>query len=111
MNPEQPKLSSSQASALQTLTMSKIEEGMGHNVKRAQELQQELAQRRALLEWELTKAQALQGKEALLANVIEEEMGHQTQVSVLLQLHLCQAKEIKSQTNEIRHLSTLLKKQ
>ena len=38
-------------------------------------------------------------------------MAHQTQVSVLSHLHLQLAKEIKSQSNEIRHLSTLLKKQ
>ena len=38
-------------------------------------------------------------------------MAHQTQVLVLSQLHLQQAKEIKSQSNEIRHLSTLLEKQ
>ena len=38
-------------------------------------------------------------------------MAHQTQVSVLLHLHLQQAKEIKSQSEEIRHLSTLLEKQ
>ena len=38
-------------------------------------------------------------------------MAHWTQVSVLSHLHLQQAKEIKSQSNEIRHLSTLLEKQ
>ena len=38
-------------------------------------------------------------------------MAHQTQVSVLSQLHIKQAKEIKSQSDEIRHLSTLLEKQ
>ena len=57
------------------------------------------------------EAQALQGQEALLADIIEEEMAHRTQVSVLSQLHLQQAKEIKSQSEEIRRLSTLLEKQ
>ena len=38
-------------------------------------------------------------------------MAHQTQVSVLSKLHIKQAEEIKSQSDEIRHLSTLLKKQ
>ena len=38
-------------------------------------------------------------------------MAHQTQVSVLSHLHLQQAKKIKSQSNEIRCLSTLLEKQ
>ena len=84
---------------------------MGHNAERAQALQDELAQRRASLHHDSTEAQALQGKEALLANIIEEEMDHQTQVSVLSHLHLQQAKETKSQSDEIRHLSTLLEKQ
>ena len=73
---------------------------MGHNVESAQELQQEIAQRRALLEQELAKVQTLQGKEALLANIIEEN-AHWTQVSVLSQLHLCHVKEIKFQSDEI----------
>ena len=38
-------------------------------------------------------------------------MAHRTQVSVLSQLHLQQAEEIRSQSNEIRHLSTLFEKQ
>ena len=84
---------------------------MGHNADRAQELQQELAQLRASLHQELAEAQALQGKEALLANIIEEEMTHQTQILVLSQLHLQQAEEIKSQSDQIKCLSTLLEKQ
>ena len=78
MNPDQPEPCPSKASVLQALSLSDIKEGMGHNVERAQELKQELAQRRASLEQESAKAQALQGKEALLANVIEEEMAYQT---------------------------------
>ena len=38
-------------------------------------------------------------------------MAHQTQVLFLSHLHLKQAKEIRSQSNEIRCLSTLLEKQ
>ena len=78
---------------------------MGHNAERAQALQDELTQRRASLHHDSAEDQALQGKEALLANIIEEEMAHQTQVSVLSHLHLQQAKEIKSQSDEIRCLS------
>ena len=108
MNPEQVEPSFSSPSAL---ALSNMEEGMGHNAERAQALQDELAQRRASLHQDSTEAQALQGKEALLAKIIEEEMAHQTQVSVLSHLHLQQAKEIKSQSDEIRCLSTLLEKQ
>ena len=108
MNPEQLEPSSSPTSAL---ALSNIEEGMGHNAESDQELQGELAQRRASLHQDPAEAQALQGKEALLADIIEEEMVHQIQVLVLSHLHLQQAKEIKSKSDEIRHLSTLLEKQ
>ena len=108
MNSEQLEPSSSPAS---DLALSNIKEGMGHNAERAQELQQELAQRMASLHQDSVEAQGLQGKEALLANIKEEEMAHQTQVLVLSHLHLQQAEEIKSQSDEIRHLSTLLEKQ
>ena len=108
MDPEQVEPSSSPASAL---ALSNIKEGMGHYAERAQELQNELAQRRASLQHDSAEAQALQGKEALLADIIEEEMAHWTQVLVLSHLHLQQAKEIKSQSDEIRQLSTLLEKQ
>ena len=84
---------------------------MGHNIERAQALQEDLSQRRASLQHHSAEAQALQGQEALLADIIEEEMAHRTQVSVLSHLHLQQAEEIKSQSGEIRHLSTLLEKQ
>ena len=88
-----------------------MEEGIEHNAERAQVLQEELAQRRGSLHHDSAEAQALQGQGALLADIIEEEMAHRTQVLVLSKLHLQQAKEIKSQSKEIRHLSTLLEKQ
>ena len=108
MNSEQGEPSFSPPSAL---ALNNMEEDMGHNIERAQALQEDLAQRRASLNHHSAEAQALQGQEDLLANIIEEEMAHRTQVSVLSHLHLQQAKEIKSQSEEIRHLSTLLEKQ
>ena len=84
---------------------------MGHIAERDQELEEELAHRRASLHQDSAEAKALQGKEALLANIIEGEMTHQTQVSAQSHLHLQQAIEIKSQSDEIRCLSTLLEKQ
>ena len=83
---------------------------MGHIAARAQELQEEPAQQRSSLLQESAEVQALQGKEALLADIIEEEMAHQTQVSVLSHSHLQQAKEIKSHSDETRCLSSLLEK-
>ena len=61
---------------------------MGWNVVRVQGLQQDLAQKRVSLLQESAKAQAFQGKVALLADIIEEEMVHQTQLLVLSHLHL-----------------------
>ena len=50
-------------SALQALALSDIEEGMGHNVIRAQGLQGEISQRRASLLQDSAEAQALKGQE------------------------------------------------
>ena len=97
--------------ALQALALSDIEEGMGHNVTRAQGLQEELAQKRASLLQDSAEAQALKGQEELLAEIVKEEMAHQTQVSVLSHLHLRQSEEIRAQSDEIKRLSTLLEKQ
>ena len=102
---QSPKMNS----ALQALALSEIKEGMGHNVTRAQGLQEEIAQRRASLLQDSAEAQALKGQEELLAEIVEEEMAHRTQVSVLSHLHLRQAEEIRAQSNEIKRLSTLLK--
>ena len=111
MNPENTEASPKLNSALQALAFSNIEEEMGHNVTRAQGLQEELAQRRASLLQDSVEAQALKGQEELLAEIVEEEMAHWMQVSVLLHLHLRQAEEIKAQSDEIKRLSTLLEKQ
>ena len=111
MNPENTEASPKLNNALQALALSNIEGEMGHNVTRAQGLQEELAQRRASLLQNSAEAQALKGQEELLAEIVEEEMAHQTQVSVLSHLHLRQAEEIKAQSNEIKRLLTLLEKQ
>ena len=111
MNTENAEVSPKLNSALQALALSDIEEGMGYNVTRAQGLQEELAQRRASVLQNSAEAQALKGQEELLAEIVEEEMPHQMQVSVLSHLHLRQAEEIKAQSDEIKRLSTLLEKQ
>ena len=111
MNPENAEMSHKHSSALQALALSNIEEGMGQNVTRAQGLQEELAQRRASLLQDSAEVQACKGQEALLVEIVEEEMAHWTQVSVLLHLHLWQAEEIKAQFEEIKRLSTLLERQ
>ena len=111
MNSEKAELSPEMNSTLQALALSDIEEGMGHNVTIDQGLQEELAQRRASLLQDSAEVQAHKGQEELLAEIVEEEMAHWTQVSVLSHLHLQQAEEIRAQSNEIKRLSTLLEKQ
>ena len=88
MNLKNAEMSPKHSRALQALTLSNIKEGMGNNVTRAQGLQEELAQRRASLLQNSAEAQAVKGQEALLAEMVEEEMAHWTQVSVLSHLHL-----------------------
>ena len=110
MNPKNMGTSPKLNSALQALTLSNIEEGMGHNVTRAQGLQEELAQRRASLLQNSAEAQALKGQQELLEEIVEEEVAHWMQVSVLSHLHLRQVEEIKAQSDEIKRLSTLLEK-
>ena len=78
---------------------------------RPRDLQQDSAQGGISLSQETAGAQALQGKEAMLYSIIDEELVLWTQVLVLLQLHLQQVKEIKLQYEEISHLSTLLERQ
>ena len=78
MNPENAEMSPKHSSALQALALSNIEEGMGHNLTRAQGLEEELAQRRASLLQDSAEAQALKGQEELLAEIVEEEMAHLT---------------------------------
>ena len=111
MNPENAQVSPEMNSAFQALALSDIKEGMGHNGTAAQGLQEDLAQRRASLLQDSAEAQTLKGQEELLAEIVEEEMAHQMQVSVLSHLHLRQAEEINVQSDEIKRLSTLLEKQ
>ena len=113
MIPEQPEAStSSQASALQTLSLGVIVEGMGHNVHEGSRITAGVGSEKGLIRIGIGQStKPLHGKEALLAGIIEEKMAQQTQVSVLSQLHLCHAKDIKSQSDEMRCLSTLFEKQ
>ena len=80
MNPKNAEMNPKHSSTLQALALSNIK-GMGQNVTRAQGLQEELAQRRSSLLQDSAAAQALKGQEALLAEIVEEEMAHQTHVT------------------------------
>ena len=52
-----------------------------------------------------------QERDQQLAEIIEEEMTHQEQVSVLSQMHLQHVEEVKVQSQEIWHLLVLGEKQ
>ena len=54
---------------------------------------------------------SLQAKDQQLAEIMEEEMTHREQVSVLSCMHLQQADEVKAQSQEIQHLSVLVEQQ
>ena len=55
--------------------------------------------------------QDLWAQDQQLAEIIEEEMTHREQVSVLSHMHLQQAEEVKAQSQEIHHLSVLVEEQ
>ena len=63
MNTEK-ELSPTMNSALQALALSDIKEGMGHNVTRAQGLQEELSQRRASLLQDSAEAGRITGRDS-----------------------------------------------
>ena len=57
---------------------------------------------------QVANLQDLQAQAQQLAEIMEEEMTHQEQVSVLSHMHLQQAEEVKSQSQEIYHLLALV---
>ena len=56
-------------------------------------------------------AAQLQLQEQQLADILEEEIAQHDQVSILSQMHLQQAEEMKPQSQEIRRLSALVEQQ
>ena len=77
------------------------------NFVRAQGLEQDLAQNGPHYPKSWLRLKPSREKRHWLANNIEEEMVHWTQVSFLLHLHLQQAKIYKAQSNKIKCLSTI----
>ena len=108
MNPKMQRLSLSILVPCKHYTSAISRKEWGKMSQELRGYRKQLAQRRASLLQDSAEAQALKGQEALLAEIVEEEMAHQTQVSVLSHFHLQQAEEIKAQSKEIKRLSTLL---
>ena len=57
------------------------------------------------------QAAQLKDQEQQLAEILEDRMTHQEQVSVLSCMHLQQVEEVKAHSHEIRRLSALVEEQ
>ena len=102
---------------LQSLSASDLEDSLDRNICQTEAMQAQIANAMSRIEEEPTvraepddqAAQLLQDQE--LAKILEEEMTHREQVSVLSHMHLQQVEEVKAQSQEIRRLSALVKHQ
>ena len=105
-------------SMLHSLSTSDLEDSLDQNIHHTQAMWAQIAHAMSRIEEEPTsqvepnnQTAQLQEQEKQLAEIMEEEMAHQEQVSVLSQMHLQQAEEVSAQSQEIRCLSALVKKQ
>ena len=64
-----------------------------------------------MLEDQVANLEDLQAQDQQLAEIMEEEMTHCEQVSVLSHMHFLQAEEVKAQSQEIRCLSAWVEEQ
>ena len=105
-------------SVLQSLSVSNLEDSLDRNICQTQAMWAQIANVMSQIEEEPTvraepdeqAAQLIQQNQQL-AKILEEEMTHREQVSVLSCMHLQQAEEVKAQSQEIRRLSALVKQQ
>ena len=105
-------------SVLQSLSASNLEDSLDRNICWTQAMQAQIANAMNRIEEEPTvraepddqAAQLLQ-QDQQFAEIIEEEMTHREQVSVLSCIHLQQTEEVKAQSQEIRRLSALVEQQ
>ena len=105
-------------SVLQSLSTSNLEDSFDRNIHWTQAMWAQIANAMSQMEEEPTvraepddqAAQLLQ-QDQQLAEVMEEEMTHQEQMSVLSHMHLQQVEEVKAQSQEIRRLLALVKQQ
>ena len=105
-------------SVLQSLSASNLEDSLDRNICQAQAMQAQIANTMSGIEEEPAvraepdhqAAQLLQ-EDQQLVGILEEEMTHREQVSVLSHMHLQQTEEVKAQSQEIRRLSALVEQQ
>ena len=105
-------------SVLQSLSMSDLEDSLDRNICQTQAMQAQIANTMSWIEEEpAARAEAdnqaahLIDQDQQLAEILEEEITHREQVSVLSHMHHQQAEEVKSQSQEIRRLSALVEQQ
>ena len=106
------------SSVLRSLSMSDLEDSLDRNICRAQAMQAQIADAMSRIEEEPAvraepdnQAAHLIQQDQQFAEILEDEMTCREQVSVLCHMHLQQAEELKSQSQEIRQLSALVEKQ
>ena len=103
-------------SVLQSVSASNLEDSLNRNICWTQAMQAQIANAMNRIEEEPAvraepddqAAQLLQ-QDQQLAEILDEEMTHREQVSVLSHMHLQQAEEVKAQSQEIRRLLALVK--
>ena len=103
---------------LRSLSASNLEDSLDRNICQTQAMQAQIANDMSRIEEEPTvraepddQAAQLLKQDQQLAKILEEEMTHREQVSVLSCMHLQQAEEVKAQSQEIRRLLALVKQQ
>ena len=93
---------------LQSLFASHLEDSLECNICHTQAMQGQIAAEMSRSQEEPTQqakqveqAAIMQAKDQQLAEIMEEEMTHHEQVSVLSHMHLQQEEEVKAQSQEI----------
>ena len=97
-------------SMLQSLSVSGLEDSLDQNIHHTQAMQAQIAHAMSRLGEEPAsqtepndKATQLQQQEQQLAEILEGEMTHHEQVSVLSRMHPQQVGEVNAKSQEIRH--------
>ena len=105
-------------SAFKSLFARNLEDSLEQNICHTQAVWAQISTEMSRLQEEPTQqatqtnqVPSLQDNDQELAEIIEEKMAHKEQVSVLSQIHLQQAEEVKAQSQEIWHLLALVEKQ
>ena len=108
-------------SVLQSLSASDLEDKLERNIHHTQAIWAQIAHemskiqekptQKTMLEQQVANLEYLQMQDQQLAKIMEKEMTHQKQMTVLCHMHLQQVEEVKAQSQEIRHLSALIEKQ